>query len=334
VVFIFAGLMLDLRRIFARYTGWLRNLKAVYVIHNLLHSARLLPNRARYRARGVQKSIFAPIGSRDFKPAQPHELPWLDQPNALEQLAKNADYQALSPELQAQVRQFTERGFMTLRSLIAPADIIALNAEVEARIGAGEVGFNYTGRKIFNLFEQSQLANERFFRHPELLRVLKFLLGRDVVPFQSLNFVVGSEQRAHSDLIHMTTDPPGYMIAAWIALEPVTPHNGPVVYYPGSHRLPFVSTEDYDSGNTTFTIGAHSNRRYEDHIERLISEKNLVAEPFLAEPGDVLIWHANLIHGGSRITQAGATRRSMVCHYFGADVVCYHEMSQRPAILQ
>jgi ectoine hydroxylase len=325
--------MFNLRHLFARYTGWLRNLKAAYVVHNLLHARQLRHNKALYRQRGIRKSIFAPIGAHDFKPSSISELPWLDQPNALDQLAQHPDYHNLTPVEQAQVRQFVTHGFMTLKCLIPPDDITALNAEVDLLLKTGQAGFNFTGRKVFNLFEQSALADERFFRRPELLRMLQFLLGRPVVPFQSLNFVVGSEQRAHSDSIHMTTDPQGYMIAAWIALEPVTTENGPVVYYPESHRLPFVSTDDYDSGNTTFTIGEYSNKHYEDHIARLIQEKRLQPEPFLAEPGDVLIWHANLIHGGSPIKKAGATRRSMVCHYFGSDVICYHEMSQRPAIL-
>ena len=35
----------------------------------------------------------------------------------------------------------------------------------------------------------------------------------------------------------MTTEPLGYLIAIWVALEDVTPDSGPVYYYPGSHRI-------------------------------------------------------------------------------------------------
>jgi ectoine hydroxylase-related dioxygenase (phytanoyl-CoA dioxygenase family) len=91
---------------------------------------------------------------------------------------------------------------------------------------------------------------------------------------------------------------------------------------------------DYDSGNTRFTIGENSNRHYEDRIEALIRERGLEKKLLLAKRGDVLIWHANLLHGGSAIQRPGATRRSMVCHYYAEDVLCYHEMSQRPAIVK
>jgi ectoine hydroxylase len=324
---------MSLQRLFSRYTGWLRSLKAVYVINNLLNARQLAHNRRLYRQHGLQKSIFAPIGKRDFLKNKTSEHPWLDRPDALKALAQHPDFQTFGPEVQAQMRQFVRDGYMVLRGLIPSGDVSVLNAEVDQCLADGKAGFNYTGRKIFNFFEQSDLANERFFRHPELIRTLEFLLGREVHPFQTLNFTVGSEQRAHSDLIHMTTEPEGYMVAAWIALEPCTPDNGPVVYYPGSHRLPFVGTSDYDSGNTAWAIGHDSNRRYEDKIAQIIAERGLRAEPFVAEAGDVLIWHANLIHGGSAIRQAGATRRSMVCHYFAQGVICYHEMSQRPALI-
>jgi hypothetical protein len=174
---------------------------------------------------------------------------------------------------------------------------------VDIFLESGKTGYNYTGRKIFNLWESSELARECFFRNPELTNLLSFLLGRRVIPFQSLNFTRGSEQRAHSDAIHMTTQPQGFLIATWIALEDIDEGSGPLAYYPGSHRLPFVSTEDYNSGNGTFTIGSDSNRHYEDKIEEIIAQKGLEKRVFLANRGDVLIWHSNLLHAGTRITR-------------------------------
>ena len=47
----------------------------------------------------------------------------------------------------------------------------------------------------------------------------------------------GSQQGAHSDSIHMTTYPIGYLSAAWIAFEDIHPDSGPQLFYPGSHRL-------------------------------------------------------------------------------------------------
>ena len=323
-----------LQRIFQKYTGVLRSLKAVYVINNVLNAGKLLRNRTLYRHYGVSKSVFSPIGFSDFK-YNPHsdEAPWLDRPERLALLENNPEFQAFPPEIQTEIRRFEREGYMILNRFFNPEDTSQLNKTVDEMLESGKTGYNYTGRKIFNLWESSELARECFFRNPELTNLLSFLLGRRVIPFQSLNFTRGSEQRAHSDAIHMTTQPQGFLIATWIALEDIDEGSGPLAYYPGSHRLPFVSTEDYNSGNGTFTIGSDSNRHYEDKIEEIIAQKGLEKRIFLAKRGDVLIWHSNLLHAGTRITREGATRRSMVCHYYAENAICYHEMSQRPAIL-
>jgi hypothetical protein len=323
-----------LQRLFQKYTGFLRSLKASYVINNLLNAGRLQHNKPLYKKYGLRKSIFGPLGSTDFSKHQhAEEIPWLDRQNRLELLAQNTEFQSFEPTVQEKIRQFERDGFLVLEGFFPENDTDALNNEVEELLSQGKAGYNFTGRKIFNLWEISSLADQRFFRNPALLHLLTFLLGKKVVPFQSLNFTLGSEQRAHSDSIHMTTEPQGYLIATWSALEDVDEGCGPLVYYPGSHRLPFVSTEDYPSGNTTFLLGHDSNRRYEDKINVVIAENQLEKKIFLPKRGDVLIWHANLIHGGSPITRPEATRRSMVCHYFAEDVICYHEMSQRPALI-
>lgn len=323
---------MTLQRLFQKYTGLLRNLKAVYVLNNLLNAGRLKQNRPLYRRYGLRKSIFSPLGSRDFR-VHDADIPWVDQPDAAEKLNQNSEYQSFNEDLKKKIERFLTDGYMILENFFPEEETEALNLEVESQLKAGKTAYNYTGRKIFNFFENSALADRRFFRNPELLHLLSFLLGKKVIPFQSLNFTLGSEQRAHSDSIHMTTEPPGYLIATWIALEDCTRDNGPLFYYPGSHRLPYVTTGDYDSGNTALTIGDNSNRRYEDKIEEIIQQHKLQKQAFIAKRGDVLIWHANLLHGGSPILKPGATRRSMVCHYFAEGVICYHEMSQRPALL-
>jgi ectoine hydroxylase len=322
-----------LSRFFQKYTGFLRNLKLSYVINNWLHARQLRANQVLYERFGLRKSVFSPIGSKDFGGQHHPGIPWLDRPGALIRMEEDPVFQAFEPQIQAKIRQFVKDGFLVLEKFFPENETAALNAEVDRLLNSGQTAFNYTGRKIFNLPEKSELA-DRFYRQPQLLEYLSFMFGKPALPFQSMNFTLGSEQRAHSDSIHMMTEPPGYLLATWIALEDCNEENGPLFYYPGSHRLPILTTEDYDSGNTFFTIGEHSNRRYEDKIAEVIAENNLQKQLFLARRGDVLIWHANLLHGGSPITRPGATRKSMVCHYFAEGVLCYHEMSQRPALIR
>ena len=44
--------------------------------------------------------------------------------------------------------------------------------------------------------------------------------------------------------MHFNTEPPGLMCGVWVALEDIDMDCGPLVYYPGSHRLPPVTPED------------------------------------------------------------------------------------------
>lgn len=313
-------------------TRFIRQFKGTYVLHNLLHAGQLQHNKALYKKYGLRKSIYHPIGSQDFPTHHP-DIPWLDRPEALERLRAHPHFSDFSTEIQVELERFVTDGYMILKGFFPQEDINRANAEIDQLLGGKEVGYHYTGRKIMQSFRKSPVIDQQFFRRKELLDLLSFLMGKTVIPFQTINFVEGSEQRAHSDSIHMTTEPQGYLIACWTALEPITEENGPLFYYPGSHRLPYLTCADYAAGNTAWTIGAHSNQRYEDAVEELIAEHGLQPKTFLAEPGDMLIWHANLLHGGSAIQRSGATRRSLVAHYFCEDVICYHEMSQRPALL-
>jgi hypothetical protein len=321
-----------LQRLFQRYTGFLRSLKLVYVLNNLFQYSRLKPNKTWYKRYGVKKSVVAPIGAADF-PDNETERPWLDQPDALSALDHHERFQSLGPKYQKKARQFIGEGYCVLEGFFSQDETDQLNREMDRLIASGKSGFNYTGRKLFNIHEQSALAKERFLKNPELVSFMEFLLGSELIPFQTLGFIQGSEQRAHSDSIHMTTAPMGYLIAAWIALEDCTDENGALFYYPGSHRMPYVMTSDYPSGNTFFTIGAESNKRYEEAIAARLEGQPFEKRDFLAKRGDVLIWHANLLHGGNPIRREGATRRSLVCHYYGKNAFCFHEISQRPALL-
>lgn len=325
--------MISLRDLFKKQTGFLRAWKGSYVINNLLNGKKLRHNKELYEKYGVQKSIYSPIGSKDFGYSLAGQLPWLDTPGVTSSLAQNADFQSFDENVQEAILNFIEHGYLILRGFYTEEKADELNAEVDRLLSENKTDFNYTGRKVMDAYRFSPLIDKGFFKNEKLLQILDFLMGKKVVPFQTINFVVGSEQRAHSDSIHMSTQPPGYLIASWTALEDIHEGNGPLFYYPGSHRLPILTTQDYDSGNSRFFIGNESNKKYEDKIAEVIEENGFEKKHFLAKKGDVLVWHANLLHGGEAITQEGSTRRSMVSHYFCEEVICYHEMSQRPALL-
>lgn len=78
---------------------------------------------------------------------------------------------------------------------------------------------------------------------PAILELLSRLYGRRAFPFQTLNFPVGTQQHPHTDSSHFSSMPERFMCGVWVALEDIHPDSGPLMYYPGSHRLPVFANE-------------------------------------------------------------------------------------------
>jgi ectoine hydroxylase-related dioxygenase (phytanoyl-CoA dioxygenase family) len=145
---------------------------------------------------------------------------------------------------------------------------------------------------------------------PRVLELLRAAYGREPRAFQTINFRVGSEQRPHSDAMHFNSEPPGMMCGVWVALEDIDADRGPLVYYPGSHRLAEVTMGE------VFESGLPEGADYEDFVADVIEREGLEPEYATIGKGQALIWASNLIHGGAPQTDPALTRWSQVTHYF------------------
>lgn len=146
----------------------------------------------------------------------------------------------------------------------------------------------------------------------KILVLLKKLYGREPVPFQTLNFPVGTQQAFHTDQVHFSSIPEKFMCGVWVAFEDVDENNGPLIYYPGSHKWPFFYNENL---GVTPTDTSH----YPNYIrvwQALAKVNNAKPEYFYAKKGEALIWLSNLMHGGSSVKDKNRTRWSQVTHYF------------------
>lgn len=321
-----------MRKLLDRYYGKLRKLKASYVLANLFNLKRLRHARRMYLKYGIQRSVLMPINS-GMLPKDPGQHPWLDTPEGVARLPQHPGLQRFGPEVRKAILEWPDKGYIVLRGLFSKDEVDAMNAEVDRLIREKVVDFNFTGRKIMFAFHHSELLR-RMVNDRRILDLMDFLLDKRIKVFQSINFLTGSEQAAHSDSIHMTTYPLGYMIAAWIALEPIHADNGPLIYHPGSHKLPYLLNDGYDHGGNRFVIGEEAYGRYEEAIAKELETGGFPAVELHAQPGDVLLWHANLLHGGKKMATPNASRRSMVIHCFADDVLCYHELTQRAAMME
>jgi hypothetical protein len=154
---------------------------------------------------------------------------------------------------------------------------------------------------------------------PMVLDLLRHLYGREPFAFQTLNFAVGSEQHFHSDAVHFHSYPHGFMCGVWIALQDVQAESGPLIYYPGSHRLPYLSARSLGLDRDAVMGELHPQRFFEPCWQQAVKEHAFEKQQFLPKRGELLIWHANLLHGGEQVQDRCSRRWSQVVHYFFAN---------------
>ncbi|MBQ0934410.1 phytanoyl-CoA dioxygenase family protein [Ideonella paludis] len=249
---------------------------------------------------------------------------WIDQNNALDQ----ADRLGLDALAAADLRQFISQGYLVIPGAIseALADQIVADAhrvrsnpgdyvvrDKGAYINPAHIEEFHLGHRIIDLYAVSAAAREAVFT-PRASRLLNLIFGEPALAIQSLYFEYGSQQAVHQDTAYVVSRKPLALAAIWIALEDVQPGTGELCYYPGGHRLP----HDLFGGTRKHWIqsqdGVEEHQRYLKSLRERSEAAGLTLETFLPKKGDVLLWHADLPHGGTRISTLH-TRRSYVLHF-------------------
>lgn len=165
--------------------------------------------------------------------------------------------------------------------------------------------------KINHLFTESASVAEVVF-DPRLRGSLQSLIGDEPVLINTLNFRHGSEQPAHIDTWYMPPPKRNSLIVASISLEDVREDAGPLFYYPGSHLIaPYV----FSHGGLD-AVSEELPKCWE-YLDTEIAVRGLKKEVFIGKKGDVFLWHAQLLHGGTPIADPAKTRSSLVVHYWG-----------------
>jgi hypothetical protein len=262
--------------------------------------------------------------------------PWLDRPDASDQVDRKTASGELTTEQAALCRKWANDGYVILPNLIEHETLDRVWTAYERSIRAGKIklpadpageGDPFPGR-FLNPHKKAGSFCE-ILKHPGLLSAIRTLMEREPKVLQTIASHKGSQQPEHSDSIHMTTYPLGYLTAAWIAFEDIHPDSGPLVYYPGSHRLPYVFSKNVDISESDYKREGYAayQKKYEPFIRELLDQHGLKPHYFHAKKGDVLIWHANLIHGGSARRDLHHSRRAVVVHFFVKGAFVYHDLA-------
>ncbi|MGH9441852.1 MAG: phytanoyl-CoA dioxygenase family protein [Thermoanaerobaculia bacterium] len=247
----------------------------------------------------------------------PPNLPWVESPFFRQELAGRPTLTAAEIEL---VTHYHTHGYATLPGVVGDDLVDRIKTEVQGlfRPEIQEGWASYY--RVHDAWTTSPAVKELALDE-KILAALRLLYGRAPVPFQTLNFLYGSQQANHSDAILFNSLPARYMCGVWVALEDVDLESGPLFYYPSSHRLKEYSVQDFrdPGGNPDGFFG----ERYPQFISQLMATEGFQREQLRVKKGSALIWASNLVHGGMPRLDKSLTRWTQVTHYFFEDCIYY-----------
>ncbi|PHQ63636.1 MAG: hypothetical protein COC10_05080 [Sphingobium sp.] len=252
---------------------------------------------------------------------------WIDRADWRQQVTARH----LNPAQAAQVEFFAENGFIIFEGAAAPEKVDAFRDRIMTSFREGNPDVRYQrhgshvvqpldgpadrlGVRIVDSFVPFQEALD-LFSSPELLAFFQLIFDANPLLFQSLSFDQGSQQGLHQDTAYVVVDRPIELAACWIALEDVKPGAGELMYVPGSHRLP---DWDFGSGNKhwdSMTDGAETHEKWARHLVQHAKQSPHGLQYFFPKKGDILVWHADLAHGGAPVIDPARTRQSLVGHF-------------------
>ena len=257
---------------------------------------------------------------------------WIDQVNSATKNAKLAKIAKTNGAIAEQISCFDKYGYVILRDAIPhkTCDSISraledayengsasINAQFPGEHGvkrAIKAGDSYKSARMIDTYMVLSEALAALFNE-EIKDFLMTVFEEEPLLFQSLNFFEGSGQGLHQDTAFVVTNEPMKLIASWIALEDVVQGSGELNFVPGSHRYnEYLFSSKYKHFSAE-RDGKNSLQQFYKHIDNEIEINNGQLDQFLAKKGDVLLWHADLYHGGAPVRIENSTRKSLVGHY-------------------
>jgi phytanoyl-CoA dioxygenase PhyH len=257
---------------------------------------------------------------------------WIDRYDWLDRLAMKHRKGEVSDDLSAAIFRFVRDGYVVLKGAVSPAVVDRVNEDIDRfwisppaalvvetfepdsilRVIPPHVSVQAGRTKMLDVYTCSSAAREAITA-PQVIEFLSTIFEDQPKAFQSLTFWNGSQQSIHKDSAYVKIDSnPMHLAATWLALEDIEPGTGELEYYIGSHRAP-----DFLFGGSNKWMESHP-EEHDRFLQSLHDDAKTLGHlkgSFLARKGDVLIWHADLAHGGSPISQPSLTRKSLVTHF-------------------
>lgn len=237
-------------------------------------------------------------------------------------------YQDADEKLKKELDEFVRKGYLVFEGVVPDATINSILADIKGIYSHPKdyilknkgkyidpEDLNKLGRadRIVDLYAVSRAAREAIME-PRIVSFLEYIFSEKPIATQSIYFEYGSQQAIHQDTAYVISEKPLSLAACWIALEDIHAGSGELIYYPGSNHFEHFMFSGKYKNYMPERDGQEQHQRFLKSLHEKAKARGITTERLLAKKGDVLMWHAELAHGGSRISNEH-TRRSLVAHY-------------------
>ena len=217
------------------------------------------------------------------------------------------------------IDRYRRDGYVVVPQVFPPEEVAALRDHYMALRASGAYPGDFDGVDITSADPLKRFPRMihmhrwddislRWMIDPRLNACMTGLLGREPYAVQTMLYFKppgARGQALHQDQFYLRVQP-GTCMAAWLALDACDEENGCMQVVPGSHQIPLLCTERADT-SVSFT-----------DVTVPIPE-GMPAIPVLMDPGDVLFFQGNVIHGSFPNTSANRFRRALIGHYIAGE---------------
>jgi phytanoyl-CoA hydroxylase len=220
---------------------------------------------------------------------------------------------------QTKIQQFTQDGFTIARNLFSPDEAASYRDHYMRLREQGEHPGDFSGvdvtsgdplkkyPRMIHMHRWDQ-ASLDWLIDPRLNAYLSGLCGREPYAVQTMIYFKPPQARGqalHQDQYYLRAQP-GTCIAAWMALDACDEENGCLRVVPGSQNWPLLCT-----------VKADTTQSFTD-VTVPIPAGTAVGSVIL-QPGDVLFFNGQVVHGSGPNRSASRFRRALIGHYIAGE---------------
>ncbi|PZD96820.1 phytanoyl-CoA dioxygenase [Paenibacillus sambharensis] len=223
---------------------------------------------------------------------------------------------------EAERKAFREQGYVKIPGVYSREQIDQVKSAYEQYwlklVAAGEI-IAKGKRPLERLFprmrdyHRKNEAIARFVLDPASFDIVESLIGEEAYIISTSYYFKSPTTRAlplHQDNYAFGVEP-GTTYAFWVSLDSSDEENGGLQFVPGTHHLELMLPE---------TNPGDVRHYFSDEGQRIDVPEDAGLIHVDTEPGDIVVFDGNIIHGSSANVSCDRYRRSLLTHFCAASV--------------